>query len=205
MPRAFTTDEAAIIRSTLLGAGAACFARSGIRRTTVDELARAAGISKGAFYKFFPTKESLFLTLIEDYETSTHAEIEAAVREDPGGGLEVLIDAALRATEQNPLLPVAMSDEGLALMRHMSDAEREAFVLRDVHLIDRILRVLSEAGVAVNVPANVLVGLLRALVFVGWHRREVGEDLVDELAGWLTPTLRAAMLGGPAPSGGSDG
>ena len=59
MPRPFTTAETEAIHPLLLDAGAASFARAGIRRTTVEDLARAAGISKGAFYRFFESKEAL--------------------------------------------------------------------------------------------------------------------------------------------------
>jgi AcrR family transcriptional regulator len=196
MPRAFTADEATAIRAKLLAAGEESFARMGIRRTTVEELARAAGISKGAFYKFFDTKESLFLALLEDHEIRAHAEVEAAVRTDPHRGLDTLIDTALQATQRNPLLPVAMSQEGLRLLHGMTEAQREAFVERDVRLVERILERLHQAGVHVSVSSTVLVALLRSLVFVGWHRGEIGEGLAEELATWLTPTLRAALLSG---------
>jgi hypothetical protein len=79
----------------------------------------------------------------------------------------------------------------------MTPAQREAFLQRDVRLVDRVLELLQQAGVQIGVASPVLVALLRSLVFVGWHRREIGEDLTDELAAWLTPTLRAALL--PAP------
>lgn len=41
----------------------------GMRQTTVDQLVEAAGISKGAFYKFYSSKEMLFLDLLEDLHT----------------------------------------------------------------------------------------------------------------------------------------
>ena len=197
MPRAFTADEAVAIRARLMAAATESFARMGIRRTTVEELARAAGISKGAFYNFFDSKESLFLALVEDHEIRAHGEVEAAVRADPHLGLDTLIEMAMGATRRNPLLPVAMSEEGLRLLRGMTEAQREAFVQRDVRLVERVLALLRQAGVEVQVSSTVLVALLRSLVFVGWHRREIGEGLLEELAAWLTPTLRAALL--PAP------
>jgi AcrR family transcriptional regulator len=201
MPRAFTADEATAIRARLMAAGAESFARMGIRRTTVDELTRAAGISKGAFYSFFDTKESLFLALLEEHELRAHAEVEAAVRADPQRGLDTLVGTAMRATQRNPLLPVAMSQEGLGLLRAMSEAQREAFLRRDVRLVDRVLELLQQAGVQIGVSSTVLVALLRSLVFVGWHRGEIGEELTEELAAWLTPTLRAALLSGSSATG----
>ena len=60
MPRAFTQSETAEIEEALRRAAENCLARYGVRKTTVDELARSAGISKGSFYRFHPSKEALF-------------------------------------------------------------------------------------------------------------------------------------------------
>jgi len=49
MPRAFTEREREVIRSRLRAAARDTFRAHGLRRTNVEELARAAGISKSAF------------------------------------------------------------------------------------------------------------------------------------------------------------
>lgn len=159
-------------------------------------MARSVGISKGAFYRFFDSKEGLFLDLLTSYEQTRHAQIEAAVRAEPARGVEVLIDSAINAARDSPLVGVAMSEEGLALLRSISLPEREALLSRDERLVDRVLTVLAEAGVELDVSRSLLVGLLRSLVFLGWHRAEIGDDLTDEVATWLSPTLRGALLPG---------
>jgi AcrR family transcriptional regulator len=194
VPRPFTDIETAAIRDRLMAAGRASFGRRGLRGTTVEALARAAGISKGAFYGFFDSKESLFVALLEDHEAAQHAAIEAAVRRDPARGLEVLLDVSLRASEANPLIEVAMSDEGLVLLRGLPPDRQEALLRRDEVLVERVLGAMTEAGVVPQVSPRLLVGLLRSLVFLGWHREEIGPDLADDVAAWLTPTLRRALL-----------
>ncbi len=68
MPRAFTEERKAELRRKLLDLGKAAFTRYGLEKTTVGELARAAGIAKGTFYHFFPSKEALFAeVLLEEY------------------------------------------------------------------------------------------------------------------------------------------
>ncbi len=181
--------------------GQESFARRGVRGTTVDDLARSAGISKGAFYRFFDSKEALLVALLSDYETAAQAGIEAAVRADPGRWTEVLIGSALRAIEDNPLLPVLMSEEGLRAIGSRPPAEQQALLERDVQLVDRVLAVLREAGIRPAVSGTVLLGLLRSLVFVGLHRADIGEDLVDEVGGWLMGSLQAASP--PAPGRGA--
>jgi AcrR family transcriptional regulator len=194
MPRPFTAVESTAIRSRLLEVAGESFARRGLRATSVESLARAAGISKGAFYGFFASKEQLFLALVDEYERRMHAEVVAAVQADPHRGVEVLLAMALSATQDDPLMAVVMSDEGAAVLRSMDPQQREALLRRDEVLVDTVVVVLGDAGVQLSVPPGLLVGLLRSLVFVGWHREDIGPDLVDEVAAWLTPALRSALL-----------
>ncbi len=63
----FTPEEKERILILLKQEAKICVSSIGMRKTTVDRLAQAAGISKGAFYKFFESKELLFLEVLEDW------------------------------------------------------------------------------------------------------------------------------------------
>ena len=193
MPRAFTSEEGAAIRSRLKTAAADAFARQGLRRTTVEELAQAAAISKGAFYGFYDSKEALLLTLLEDYEEAAHAEVERAVAADPASAVDVLVDAAADALRTRPFLAVLMSQEALRVLQATTVEQRAALLDRDVRLARRVRDRLREAGLVLDVPESALLGLLRSLVFVGLHREEIGPDLVQEMTTWLKQSLRAAL------------
>jgi TetR/AcrR family fatty acid metabolism transcriptional regulator len=59
-------ERAALWRKTeLLTAARTIFTQKGFHRTTMDDVAREAGISKGALYLYFPSKEKMFMALIE--------------------------------------------------------------------------------------------------------------------------------------------
>ena len=70
MVRAFSEKEKGYIKSRLKDAARECLGRFGVRKTTIDQLVEMAGISKGAFYKFYPSKEVLFFSVLEDYQNS---------------------------------------------------------------------------------------------------------------------------------------
>lgn len=59
--RALTTRE------NLLRAAARCFAEQGYDGTGVALICDAAGVSKGAFYHHFDSKQSIFMALIQDW------------------------------------------------------------------------------------------------------------------------------------------
>lgn len=54
-------------RSVLLDAAEEVFAERGFTTATLDDIARAAGYTKGAIYKHFTTKEDLFLAVSDRY------------------------------------------------------------------------------------------------------------------------------------------
>ncbi len=64
-------------RSRILKAAEECFARYGYDATGVAEICRRAGVSKGAFYHHFPSKQALFLEMLEGWL----GEIEIRVRQ----------------------------------------------------------------------------------------------------------------------------
>ncbi len=65
-------------RQRLLTAAAKVFAARGYRGATVDEIAEAAGYTKGAVYSNFTSKEEILLALLEDLARSWCAAIADA-------------------------------------------------------------------------------------------------------------------------------
>lgn len=54
------------LRERLFAAAREVFAESGYAGATVDAIVQRAGCTKGAFYHYFPSKEELFLALLEE-------------------------------------------------------------------------------------------------------------------------------------------
>jgi AcrR family transcriptional regulator len=52
-------------RLRLLESAATCFARSGYDATSMEEVAEAAGVSKGSLYDYFDNKEDLFYAVFD--------------------------------------------------------------------------------------------------------------------------------------------
>lgn len=54
-------------RARILAAAAARFTRAGYDATGVAEICEQAGVSKGAFYYHFPTKQAVFMALFDEW------------------------------------------------------------------------------------------------------------------------------------------
>jgi AcrR family transcriptional regulator len=196
MPRPFTDTERSAIRDRLVAAGQELFARRGIRATTVEQLARAAGISKGAFYQFYASKEELFFAVVAQVETALQARLEAQVAEEPLDAVRLLLRASLAARDEHPLFAAAISEEAVAVLRTMSADEQAAFLRRDIEMTQSIAARLTASGVSLSVSPALLAGLLRAMVFVGMHREDIGAEVAPAVEDFLVATLSHALAEG---------
>lgn len=65
-------------RARILAAAAECFTRTGYDASGVAEICDRAGVSKGAFYHHFPSKQAAFLALLDQWLQGLDASMQAA-------------------------------------------------------------------------------------------------------------------------------
>ncbi|HEX5943728.1 MAG TPA: TetR/AcrR family transcriptional regulator, partial [Anaerolineales bacterium] len=107
MPKAFSEHEKDAIRASLREKGKILFERQGIKKTSVDELAQAAGISKGAFYLFYESKEELLMEILEGLEADFRTrifEFSISPKREARQRLGRLFQDVMLAWDEYPLL-----------------------------------------------------------------------------------------------------
>lgn len=97
-------ERRARTRAALLRAAGREFAAHGFHQATLEAVAAAAGVSKGALYHHFPSKEQLFLALLEDRLEAGLGDIEAVIAERGADGeqLGAAIETFLRRINRDP-------------------------------------------------------------------------------------------------------
>ncbi|WP_373454858.1 TetR/AcrR family transcriptional regulator [Rhodococcus sp. 05-2254-6] len=85
-------ERTAGTRAMLLDAAIDCLVELGFAKTSTQEIARRAGVSRGAQLHHFPTKESLLIAAVEHLVDRRLSEILEA-EPDPERGPEILADA----------------------------------------------------------------------------------------------------------------
>lgn len=81
-------------RFRILEAATTVFAEKGYYATAVDDIVQASQTSKGSFYNFFPSKQGIFLALVDRLNHHLLERVERAIEGEQGALNKV--DAALR-------------------------------------------------------------------------------------------------------------
>ena len=104
-----TRDET---RERIFTAAAGVFAEHGVAATTVEQIAAAAGFTRGAFYSNFDTKDELAVAMLDDHVTRSYVHNRALARDHPdaAGLVQALRDDLDRQDplHRNPLLQVEL-------------------------------------------------------------------------------------------------
>jgi AcrR family transcriptional regulator len=200
VPRAFSARERELIRRRLRDAGLAAFSDFGLRRTSVDELVKAASISKGAFYLFYDSKEALLLELLEHTEAELQKRIlEHVLSSDMNArqSLEELVRRTINARHSDPLLRRLSAEELEQVVRRVPPERAQALRRADVDAVSRWLYYWRARGVVLQMDAEVLSGVLRALVFATSHQSEIGLEVYTRVIDALVQGVVSSSIEAP--------
>ncbi len=186
-------------RRRLLDAAAQVFAERGYGAATVEDIASAAGLTKGAVYWSFKGKEDLFFALMDE-------RVDRRARELMG-----VTEQAPREIETAPLISRGISslvDEQQALVLLLQeywavavrdDELRKRYVQRQRALRDHLARALEArhrtTGVPLTVPAQALAtGIIALAIGLAQERIADPEAVPEELLGELLSLLYDGLV-----------
>jgi len=104
-------------RGRLLNAAEACFDRFGLRRTTIDDVAREAKVSRSTVYRYFDGRGDLIVAVYLRESETVNAKVKSLMSR-PGPFAERVVKALMRsidAIRSGKYLPLMLSPEGAVL------------------------------------------------------------------------------------------
>jgi len=192
MGKAFTEKNKDRIRASLLEKGREYFMRYGLKKTSVDELARAAGIAKGSFYRFFETKEALFLAVHEASEETLRADmmrrIEAA--KGPSEKLRAFLKNSFAMLEHDPLMAAVFAPgefEGLSVF--MASPQFDEHYRQNIVFMQELLRRWQAEGIIRDLDTTVAGNLLTSVFFTFLQKETLGEEMYAKVTDMLIECL----------------
>ncbi len=179
-------------KDRILNAAIEVFAAKGYHGTVVDDIVTVSGTSKGAFYHYFPSKQGIFLTLMDEMASTVEQAVEAVIGSERGAlakveaALRVVLETAASRRDLVRILLIEAVGLGPTLEHKRLEIHR-----RFAHVIQRHLdRAVAEGDVPPQDTALAAQAWIGALteVITQWLISGAG-DLMVRL-----PALRTLLL-----------
>ena len=179
MATAFTSEEKEVIRKKLHKVAKECLQRYGVKKTTVDQMAAMADISKGSFYNFYSSKEMLFFTVLEEYQIDVMnrltEQLGMETKIDTNRLVELLYDF-YQDFRYSFMYTIFKNHEMELLIRKLPKE-----VITNHHLIDdrMVKKIVSRINIRENVSVEIVSALFRTIAMTILHIEEIGEEQFD--------------------------
>ena len=183
------------VRRRILAAATEVFLERGFGGASVDEIAAAAGFSKGAVYSNFEDKDALFLALVDEEFAWRLDQLRAALEDapdDPHAGAEVAGRSMIRALAAHQDLHVLFSEFRVHADRSPDTRRRFAQRRSEIRttLAETVAAYADRAGVQLTMPPDHLATVLLALTNgLALERLGQPEAVPDELFGEVIAML----------------
>ena len=177
MPKAFTEHEKDLISKRLIEQGYKLFSVYGLKKTSIEELAQAAGISKGAFYLFYESKEALFMDVAELAEQHFRQEILATVDlpgPSPRARLYAILKKAFSLMKTIPILQFLTGSDYDLIFRRTPPEKFQEHLANDRVFFDELIAHCQNAGISIKVKPDEIITLLYPLVLSILHEDDYG-------------------------------
>lgn len=172
---AFTDEQNEQIRNDLIRAARRCGITIGMRKTSVEQLTEAVGISKGSFYKFFDSKELLFFAVLEDIHTECFAAAQKSLQEnaaiDPASRTAAAILAACRWLSETKAFVFIENDAEFLLHRLPEEVKTAHYHDDETH----IRQLLEKYDLVPKRGISLAAATVRGLILTVSHKEQIGE------------------------------
>lgn len=158
MPVSKAAQREATVRK-LVDLGRSMFAQYGYAETSMEELVAQAGVTRGALYHHFGSKDGLFTAVLADVQRGIADRIEQASARQPDSwgqlvaGCREFLEASVDPQVQRIVLIDAPSVLGWEAWRQ-ADAQNAMRQLRDM------LQILRDEGIIANLSLDAMVHLV---------------------------------------------
>jgi len=135
-------------RNLILTAARKLFSKYGLRKTTVDEIAKIARISKGTIYHYYKSKEEIFSAVVKHESNLLIHKIKQAIvmEEKPQDKIRTFILIKIKYLKELVNLN-EVRKEAVDEVHHLVNIERKVYFKQEIKILKNILKEGNKKGI----------------------------------------------------------
>jgi len=178
--------------------GKRLFTSYGLKKTSIADITRAAGIAQGSFYNFFDSKEELYFDILEAEEQTMKEKLlnELKPLENcPREYLRKMLLRSLEMVENYPLMAqLYLENTREILVRKLPDNRMEEHFNRDHAHFLPLIKMWQSQGLLREGKLETITGLIRALMLLSLHKQEIGEAVYSDTIALLIDLVSDGLV-----------
>jgi AcrR family transcriptional regulator len=178
----------------VLDAAASSFAKKGFHAATVDDICREAGLSKGAVYGYFSSKEDIVAALkVESVQRDASVVRAAMQRREPDQAFEAMLDWVAGGAEMDARRLTDIQSWAEAMLnQRIGDAQKVESQLW-VDALDLLVQESQKSGAITDrLDSTAVAQMLACVVYGAMAMKSWGSDLNIRA---VTAAARAVLTG----------
>lgn len=196
-------------KAAIFQSGRELFIENGFKDTNVADIMKRAGYATGSFYRFFASKDQLFMEIYNQENVALKKRIMEAV--DIGGEpmavMREMMGKNLIGMRENPILREWYDREAFYKIERNF---RESNAIENVDfLYDSFIEVVKvwqgEGRMRGDIDAAMIMALFSALINVDLHKEEIGMQYFPELMEHLGAFIMRGLTDNPSGGPNADG
>jgi len=195
--RGFSDGEREQIEGDLIEAGRTLFSKFGLKKTTIADLTGEVGIGRSTFYRFFDSKEALYVAILEaEGEKISRRLVEDDVIEgdDPQAVVERFLHFIFDEIETNPLVrQLIVSGELDELRDYRTEAERETEREEEIAAIRAFVDPFVQREAVHGDDPELIASAIAAIPYLTLHADDIGQDRYPAVRDFVIETFARGL------------
>jgi AcrR family transcriptional regulator len=170
----------------IVEAGRKLFGGRGFKATNISEIAHEAGIAVGSFYKFFASKEELFLRVYLEENEALKRRLFESVDDtaDPVDLVTSLVSRNAIEMNENPILREWYNQDLMAKLEKRFEAQRgvaSIHELMDAGVRQMVLRWQAAGRMRRDIEPEMIIAMFKSVAYIDLHKAEIGPEFFPEV------------------------
>jgi AcrR family transcriptional regulator len=184
-------------REELIEAARRIFRSKGYKETNVADVTQRVGIAVGSFYKFFDSKEDLFVEVYgkENAELKERLFAEVDPDDDPVTLATTLVSRNAVEMNANPILREWYNTRLMARLEGHFQKRGFGSVrdMLDGGITSAVVRWQTAGRIRTDMDAGLIVAIFRAIPYIDLHKREIGPEHFPEILSSMTELIMRGL------------
>ena len=184
-------------KTTIYDCAKALFSDKGFKNTNISEITQKAGMAVGTFYKYYPSKEKLFMDIFldENAKLKKHCLQSLDFTKSP---MEVVGQMMALNTEGLNANPILREWNNKAVFSKIEQLYREENGLQAVDfLYDSFLEIVREwqaqGKMRKDIDSKMIMMIFAAIINVDTHKEEIGLEYFPQLLVQMTELIMKSL------------